>query len=630
MSAIDRIFYQARVLEDGTAIAQSDTSITDPREASSWRRRLESWLKTGRPGGNAYLDFGSEAAFIRWWGDPGFPLAWKSALVLVGESGVLTPIHALELPSFAAPGAALGSSGTSEAGQWRGGGVMDMRARSADAIAALTPLLAHVLRGERRVTMPWAGPGLADAVMWGFFSIAAMLGDERPASFLANGTAPSQERDHPGLLVTFRPDATVPLPPDQGFVALAADLAGRFAEDPDELRRTLAEHGLPAAADHNSRITRLLNLPPRSKSGNDHQGGTANMTTMSGNWAPAEPDLICPICLGDIPDWAGLDPWRWDDSEGDGDYVKIVIPENANRVKRNQLTHGAHVRCPHSTDESAHYLPASYGRFGNPLLLGFVGVTKSGKTHLLASMIASISRLADYGLSVKPLDTVIHQGFSDRSVRPLIADNEVLPGTPDDATTMLADAFLVQDASGSERVVALFDVSGGDLTKTGDKTKEFLWLTQGLFFVVDPEHIQASKAGDATFRAVLDIVEQRGEPGQVSAAIVLNKADKARFEEPVDRWLRAGDGTLDPVEFLRESADVYTYLEGKAPVLTEPYRACDKATLHVASPTGGPGEESEGGKYPRGVTPLRVLRPLVAMLAMTGVITGRQAEAIGI
>ena len=65
--------------------------------------------------------------------------------------------------------------------------------------------------------------------------------------------------------------------------------------------------------------------------------------------------------------------------------------------------------------------------------------------------------------------------------------------------------------------------------------------------------------------------------------------------------------------------------------LTEPYQVCRKATLHVASPTGGAQEgEDRASKYPRGVTPLRVLRPLVAMLAMTGVLTGAQADQIGV
>ena len=44
---------------------------------------------------------------------------------------------------------------------------------------------------------------------------------------------------------------------------------------------------------------------------------------------------------------------------------------------------------------------------------------------------------------------------------------------------------------------------------------------------------------------------------------------------------------MDATEFLRESADVYSYLEeNEAAVLTEPYQVCAKATFHVASPTG--------------------------------------------
>jgi len=74
------------------------------------------------------------------------------------------------------------------------------------------------------------------------------------------------------------------------------------------------------------------------------------------------------------------------------------------------------------------------------------------------------------------------------------------------------------------------------------------------------------------------------------------------------------------------------YLDGHgALALTEPYQVCQKATLHVASPTGGAREgEDKTSKYPRGVTPLRVLRPLIAMLSMTGVLTGTQAEQIGV
>jgi hypothetical protein len=120
----------------------------------------------------------------------------------------------------------------------------------------------------------------------------------------------------------------------------------------------------------------------------------------------------------------------------------------------------------------------------------------------------------------------------------------------------------------------------------------------------------------------------------VSAAIILNKADIVRFQEPVDRWLRyegsaSTNGKLDWVEFLRESADVYAYLDANAALaMAAPYAVCDKATLHVASPTGV--ADTGDAVYPRGVKPRRVLRPLVAMLAMTGVLTGPEAEKVGV
>jgi hypothetical protein len=337
------------------------------------------------------------------------------------------------------------------------------------------------------------------------------------------------------------------------------------------------------------------------------------------------------MCLGDIGNWGALDYWRWDATLGE--YVKVDIPQDLNPTQRARFTYGAYVRCPASTNvtTAAHYLPARYGRFGDPVLLGFVGLTQSGKTHLLASMIGEINGLSDYGIDVTELDRATHQEFLEKSVKPLIAGHKVLPGTPDDASTTLTDAFIVRQGNETERVVALFDVSGGDLARR-DSTKEFLWIADGLFFVIDPDHITASKVGDDTFSNVLGIMGDRPAGQRANAAIVLNKADKVRFEEPIARWLRAGNGTLDPTEFLRESADVHAYLEQKqAMALIKPYQACRKATFHVASPTGGAQEgDDKASKYPRGVTPMRVLRPLVAMLAMTGVLTGSQAEQIGV
>ena len=355
------------------------------------------------------------------------------------------------------------------------------------------------------------------------------------------------------------------------------------------------------------------------------------MTVSHGSGGPT---VMCPVCLADIDNWDTLDYWRHD-PDADDEWVKVDIPPDLSPAQRRRYQYGAYVRCEKgSVGGNVHHLPARYGLFGEPVLLGFVGLTESGKSHLLTSMVGRIDGLSEYQIAVEPLDPELHRRFRENSVDPLIARNEALPGTPD-RTTALRDAFIVRYGTGPERVVALFDVSGGDLADTG-MGREFLWIADGLFFVIDPDHIAGSKAGDMTFVNVLSIVRER-ERRPRGAAIILNKADKERFEEPAARWLRSGEGTLDPVDFLRESADVYAYLQRNgALALAAPYEAamCEKGTLHVASPTGGvkASEENDKGKgrYPRGVTPMRVLRPLVAMLAMTGVLTGPQAELIGV
>jgi hypothetical protein len=645
MNAIDLITYRARIGDSGIVIVQTATSVRDQEQANWWQRQLDPWLRTGDPRGSAYLDFQSRAAFIRWQANAGSQRAWEYAHVLVGRSAELTGSYALELPVLAESGATLGAMVPSGGKPGPRRDAVEKRARSAEATAVLVPLLAHALQGERRVTVPWPGPGLPDVAMWSLISILRMMGDIRPVSFLTYVSAPSRESDNPGLLVAFNPRTTAPLPPDQGFAAVAADLALRFADSPKDLRRTLTEHGVPGAAD---RISRLLTLPPRSRPENDDREGTATMSATLGGPAPrtnpitsvtpsapagsTAATVMCPICLTDIPNWDALEHLSY----GADGFQKIVVPPDANATQRARYLHGAYVRCPASQGDAtaAHHLPAGYGRFGEPVLLGFVGLTESGKSHLLTAMIGGIGKLWDYQIDVEPLDPAMHHRFLESSVKPLINRSEVLPGTPDDATTDIKDAFIMRHDNGQKRVVALFDVSGGVLARTDQsaKTMEFLWIVDGLFFVIDPDHIKSSKIGDETFSNVLNIVRDRVKPEPVSAAIVLSKADKARFEEPVARWLRAGNGTIDAAEFLRESADVYAYLEDHdAKILTEPYRVCEKATLHVASSTGGAKEgEDKNSKYPRGVTPLRVLRPLVAMLAMTGVLTGPQAEMIGV
>ena len=343
-----------------------------------------------------------------------------------------------------------------------------------------------------------------------------------------------------------------------------------------------------------------------------------------------EKQVTCPICLTPINDWDSLPRWQWDaDREA---YAQLNIPADITGPLRVNMERGSSKRCPnpYRFKPTEHYLPADYGGFGPPVVLGFVGLTKSGKTHLLAAMVGAMQAgLRHYGVDCRALDRSLHDHFVKDRVRRLLRNNEVLSGTQEGIVTF-ADAFLMRQAGGQDRPVVLFDVAGGELIEV-TQTKKFLDIADGLFFIVDPSQIETGGIGDETFDNVLDLLQGTGRlPGQVSAAIVLNKADLLRFEDPVTRWLRSGGGSLDAGEFLTESRDVYAFLHEKgAAAWTVPYEMCAKATLHVASPTGGVGL-GEGSVYPRGVTPRRVLRPLVAVLAMTGVLTGPEAEKVGI
>ncbi len=668
MMTMDQITYRAPTGSTGTIVQVA--ASTGEAEAGRWRQLLEPFLRVGRPLGRGYLDLGSRAAFVRWYADAGSPPDWQYALALVGDRGVLTASYALELPDLDRQALYSGSGPVPVARTGHGPGrdVIAALARSADARRLLVPLLARVLLDEHRITMPWTEPSLPEAAMWGLISILEIVGDKQPVSFLTYASGSNWNADFPGTFVSFRPDAAL-VPPDSGFTRLATALVERSADSPDELREAVSRQGVLAAADRAGRIARLLTLLPRSRPGtqpetSSKQPGTSGNQGTSSDWwtdwqtttastpvpqaatgqrvIPQKPDskqnaqnvpehiVVCPICLGEIEDWNTQSYWRYD--AGSGKYVELEVPRGLTRLQLADHLRGAHIRCPAENQESAaaHFLPVNYGRFGHPVLLGFVGVTKSGKSHLLASMVSEIvggELEKSYGIRHSPLDQARHRQYMDNCVIPLRKKGKVLQGTQEDVVEF-ADAFLLRDRDGQERPVAFFDVAGGDLAQVS-ATKHFLWIADGLFFVVDPDRLDDDWAEDETFSNVLDVVRESPRPDSVSAAIVLTKADKLRFDEPVARWLRSESEPLNATEFLQESADVYAYLESRnALALARPYQVCAKATLHVASPTGA--SEGEGGVYSRGVRPRRVIRPLAAMLAMTGVLTGPEAGKVGI
>ncbi|TDD93937.1 GTPase domain-containing protein [Actinomadura rubrisoli] len=344
--------------------------------------------------------------------------------------------------------------------------------------------------------------------------------------------------------------------------------------------------------------------------------------------------VLCPICLQRIT-WDDPPLYRYDAARDD--YVEQPVPPDAGPEQLARLRLAARVRCPNQRGEP-HHLPASYGGSGRPLVFGLVGARGSGKTHLLTAMINAVDRgdlYRHYGLACWPLEVLLHQEYLRDNVGPLIGGACVLPPTPP-GRVMFADGFMVAQEHGPPRPVALFDVAGDDLTRVADATA-FLDVVDGLIFVVDPLRLDGPARRDSTFGAVLDLLRASGRLPEVSAAVVVNKADLLRFEDPVALWLRRDTATLDPEESLRESADVYAYLHSRgAHAWTRPYGECTRATLHVASATGSSAtQETDAGdagdaRFAQGVHPRRVLRPLVSLLAMNGALASSEAARIGI
>ncbi|MBT2674493.1 hypothetical protein J7E95_27535, partial [Streptomyces sp. ISL-14] len=129
----------------------------------------------------------------------------------------------------------------------------------------------------------------------------------------------------------------------------------------------------------------------------------------------------------------------------------------------------------------------------------------------------------------------------------------------------------------------------------------------------------------------LDRLPKNGGYLDVPAAMVLGKADLLRFQPPVDRWLSRPPATsLDPELIREESRDLYGLLRRHAgQAWLRPFDAIRRCTLHIASATGG---QEDHGRYPAGAGPRRVLEPLLALLAMHGLIQvpgGAEALAVG-
>lgn len=338
------------------------------------------------------------------------------------------------------------------------------------------------------------------------------------------------------------------------------------------------------------------------------------------SWVP------CPICLAWL-DWENLTPLKPDPLT---DEMKpLAIPERVSWEQYRMLLRDSFRRCPNPMAELGkddHYLPNEYGNHGRPLVYGFVGTSAAGKTHLLGAFVKllqdAVHELAEYGVSCVPVDRKLHERFVGDHVLPLFTAGDTLPATRERVESF-ADAFVVT-VGGRSRVVAFFDLAGGDLRRV-EVEKQFLEIVDGVVFVVDPVALSQDARvveGDLAFTTVMNLLAGSGRAREVAAAIALTKGDLVRFDEPLDFWWRQPLARTQAA-LLAESRDVYAYIDSRGgQAWLRPVAECGQATLHVLSSTSGPSVKRKGGEvFPRDVEPHRALGPLLALLAMNGLIT---------
>jgi hypothetical protein len=351
--------------------------------------------------------------------------------------------------------------------------------------------------------------------------------------------------------------------------------------------------------------------------------------------------IECPVCLR-LLDWEQAPLVTM--GEGTGP-TPLVVPEDEAPAAARMRRGTAYRQCP---GQGGHYLPADYGdMLAERITIGMIGTSLVGKTHLLAAMIGQFMggvRLRQLDLQVSPLDLLIHKRYVDEVVRPFLDERRKLERTRV-AAAEITDAFLVTNvAAGKRYAVTFFDVSGEMLLRGSPEENLFLGAVNALIFVIDPQAIRGlvrpqggtgeaagaasggGSAGDYTFDNVLKLLrlardETTAEFLGIPAAVVVAKADLLhRGDQLLERWLSAeADEDLNLGTVEEESGDVFTYLyKNGADRWLDPAQQFICSTLHFASASGTSPRDDE---FPAAnFRPQRVIKPLLALLAMKGVI----------
>lgn len=352
----------------------------------------------------------------------------------------------------------------------------------------------------------------------------------------------------------------------------------------------------------------------------------------------------CPICM-DFTEWpSGEFVYLWSDDQERMARHDLVDLDQAKRTEHRLRGYQA-CENPHGAPSAPrHFLPALYAEYEEPLVVGLVGGSQAGKTHLLTAMIREVLRggLAPYDLRAQPLDFRAHRFFY-RDFLEKFEKGEQLAATGRDVNAGgFAESLLITGPDGTRRPIVFFDVAGEDLEQvdTTDRGGRFLVATGAVIFVYAPEdpltqreifaQIPAGRDLDDAYRLSLARITAAQDADQLPVTIAVTKADRLRYRPPADFWLRRGAETgLNAARIREESRDAYAYLHAVgAAVAVAPYAEFERCTLHFVSASGGD-VQAERKEFSRGVRPLRVLEPLVSILAMAGVLTGPEAQKVG-
>ncbi|MEU9845144.1 hypothetical protein AB0C69_38725 [Actinomadura sp. NPDC048032] len=238
---------------------------------------------------------------------------------------------------------------------------------------------------------------------------------------------------------------------------------------------------------------------------------------------PDGPDrtMVCPYCLSEF-DWNSA---PLVDRTVDGEEIALTRESGESDVRWRTRTMHAWRVCEATGKD--HFVPASLGGM-TVLIVGMVGTSGSGKSHLLAAMTEELDQSAlkiSHRLDVLPLDPRLQRELFARNRFDLLRDRRPLPVTRRALSPEFTCAYRITSGhTGRQYALLIFDVPGEIFSQghTRDDTP-FMSIADGLIFVADGTELDVRHG------------RHTGDPGFTA---VLSHIDHVRAGRPADRCVR--------------------------------------------------------------------------------------------